>query len=784
MGNSNVKNTSGQYNNRPHSVLGVRGDDRYTLTDPDILSRYYHSPVLHPHPHYSQSNHQERSPSSNKVSGKAILPPLPRSHSFHQILRPTENGVNLIQKGTIRGIDHRHNQYHHNSGKDLQLTSADDSLNPELNAILRERRCKSEADLFGDADSDSAAQEDQSVSEKSTDRSIEGLRKGLTNGVAARIQRAKYKAPAPPVPVNRTSNDAPNGNNNINKNNEDVNCNDYNKMRSNGESKVPSASSGLIMYSDSNSRDSKRSLQAKEKSTPPPNKSKLSLIRRLSDKSYFPIGRTNSNGESRAEHNNLYPSKDKNFMLLPRLKDSSPSSPKLSHINENIKSKRDTEIIKTNRFNGSYEETNFQMYSDGNEPALNEINDFIARELALRSAVNDSPDGDNDKGSGRDENSGRRGVSKIFRRDKSNSNGKNNSFNVGSNHGDGQPVKNGKSLYLPPVFDDNFILKRTTPNAGLNGSNNITNKKLLDLYPSKINNHDLDKNRYNQEGQMSPKLGLTNLLSNNKHRHPYQHHQSNHQLDGLAGFEHHPYNHSSSGSPSPPDYHNRSSHHNSRQQKSPGDHRSQWILGNNYSRETTPLSLLSSSSPPPPPPPLPTLPYLPGDSSNLSSNRKYDSKEESITRLDSLKHLNHSSISDSANYSDEDDEEEIKVVLKPYLPPPRRLPFSEDPVIIADDLFNTDDNSITKCPPLTSSGIRQKHCWTPMEDLTSSDEEAEDDEDDDGIHCDPQSEDDDQLNGKRDVRDLINDYNTRFTLKNQLRTIIQNNKLRSSQGYP
>ncbi|XP_053205171.1 putative uncharacterized protein DDB_G0282133 [Panonychus citri] len=755
MGNNNGKNTSGQYNNRPHSVLGVRGDERYTLTDPDVLSRYYHSPSLHPHPHHlsPHSHHSNQDKLANKISGKAILPPLPRSHSFHQILRPTENGVNLIQKGTIRGIDHHR---HHNSGKELLLTPPDDILNPELNAILRERRCKSEADLLGDGDiDDTTAQEDKSTSDKSTERSIEGLRKGLGNGVAARIQRAKYKAPAPPVPVNRMTNDAPNGNNN----------NEYNPIRSNGDLKM-SSSSMMFIYSDSNNRDSKRSLQAKEKSTPSAdsNKSKLGLIRRLSDKSYFPIGRSSS-AKNCPELNNSSTHKD-NFVLLPRLKGSPSPNFDSNH------GKRDDRYT-------NYDEMNCHIYPESNEPSLNEINDFIAKELALRSSVNDSPNGmsDKDQGASDANENGRRGVSKMFKRDKMND--KNNRLISGSNE---QLIKNTKPTQLPPVFDDNFILKRTTPNAGLNqdsrgynGPNGISNKKALDLYPSKINNYEFDRNKYNQEGQMSPKLGISNMMSNKTRAHqnlngPINHNiQSNHHsyhLDGLIG----PDRLLNCSSPSSPDY-QRSSNHNQRQ--SSANHRSQWILGN-YPRETTPISLSSSPSVPPPPPP--TLPFISGDCSNLSSNRK----EESITRLDSLKHLNHSSISDSANYSDEDDEEEIKVVLKPYLPPPRRLPFNEEPIIIVDDLFNSDDNNVNKCPPLSSN---RQQCWTPMEDLTSSEEEDLDEDDDDGIHCDPQSEDEDGLN-KRDVRELINDYNTRFTLKNQLRTIIQNNKLRSSQGYP
>lgn len=71
---------------RPHSVLGISDDNNRN----NILK----SAIL-------RSNNQNK---FIRPPGMQ-LPPLPRSHSFHQVLRPTENGQILATKGTIRGLE-------------------------------------------------------------------------------------------------------------------------------------------------------------------------------------------------------------------------------------------------------------------------------------------------------------------------------------------------------------------------------------------------------------------------------------------------------------------------------------------------------------------------------------------------------------------------------------------------------------------------------------------------------------------------------------------------------
>ena len=80
---------------RPHSVLGITEDNNRCNFKSAIL----------------RSNNNNSNDNNNKFNNKYMrppgmqLPPLPRSHSFHQVLRPTENGQILATKGTIRGLE-------------------------------------------------------------------------------------------------------------------------------------------------------------------------------------------------------------------------------------------------------------------------------------------------------------------------------------------------------------------------------------------------------------------------------------------------------------------------------------------------------------------------------------------------------------------------------------------------------------------------------------------------------------------------------------------------------
>ena len=91
------------------------------------------------------------------------------------------------------------------------------------------------------------------------------------------------------------------------------------------------------------------------------------------------------------------------------------------------------------------------------------------------------------------------------------------------------------------------------------------------------------------------------------------------------------------------------------------------------------------------------------------------------------------------------------------MPPLKREQLTDlrrERIFISEDLFNL--------KPVPNH--KSNHCWTPLHDLSTSD-------DDDGINSGNHSDEslqksDKELNG--------NGYDTRFTLKNQLRTIVQN----------
>ncbi|XP_054163827.1 putative uncharacterized protein DDB_G0282133 [Oppia nitens] len=179
---------------RPHSVLGI--------TDEDDNRCNFKAAILRSH--ISQNKNNNIKDINGKIGGKCgrppgmQLPPLPRSHSFHQVLRPTENGQILAAKGTIRGLEFN---------KPLTNNTKCSPIADELKAILNSRRCKSETDLAVDNSSsshDSNHSESSNYEESSNKRKeFNGLRKSsASNGVKAKIQRHKYRAPQPPQPLN------------------------------------------------------------------------------------------------------------------------------------------------------------------------------------------------------------------------------------------------------------------------------------------------------------------------------------------------------------------------------------------------------------------------------------------------------------------------------------------------------------------------------------------------------------------------------------------------------
>lgn len=218
-------NGNNSNNKRPHSVLGLGHDfDRIYADCPTSQSFKSGQPIF-----------RGIRPRGDDYPRPLQLPPIPRSHSFHQVLRSTENGQILAQKGTIRGIDLGKSQL---SQPNYQLHKSKSQSQDELSMILKNRRCKSEGDLLAgeqkqDENSLKRSHEDHfsgnnkscsglslssqnnnhhqqnsssSNNSNSTDSSgrfqeVGATRRGTSNGVAARIQRAKYKAPQPPSAI-------------------------------------------------------------------------------------------------------------------------------------------------------------------------------------------------------------------------------------------------------------------------------------------------------------------------------------------------------------------------------------------------------------------------------------------------------------------------------------------------------------------------------------------------------------------------------------------------------
>ncbi len=99
------------------------------------------------------------------------------------------------------------------------------------------------------------------------------------------------------------------------------------------------------------------------------------------------------------------------------------------------------------------------------------------------------------------------------------------------------------------------------------------------------------------------------------------------------------------------------------------------------------------------------------------------------------------------------------------MPPLKRTQLSDtcrERILLSEDLFNIKPSN------------HRNHCWTPLHDLSTSDD------DDDGINSGNHS--DDSIH--KCEKELVNNsYDTRFTLKNQLRTLIHNNKLKQQNMF-
>lgn len=185
---------------RPHSVLGLSEQLHHSMSScasesrttassttsssccsssehysEDSCSHYsridHNQHNLHPHPH-DHNKHQARRPAfaqqqdhlegrqegrrkgrhSKESAGiRVAVMPLPRSKSFHQILRPTANGHILASNGTIRGA----------SKQKLQVVNGESSVEVQQTLQPLASRVKQ---LFGQANKDYSSKENEKVS--------------------------------------------------------------------------------------------------------------------------------------------------------------------------------------------------------------------------------------------------------------------------------------------------------------------------------------------------------------------------------------------------------------------------------------------------------------------------------------------------------------------------------------------------------------------------------------------------------------------------------------------
>lgn len=97
---------------RSHSVLGLNEqlstDSASLSTNSSVTNRHYVR-QLTTKERFREGN--ERYGPKDQAGGIRVpVMPLPRSKSFHQILRPTQNGQILASKGTIRGASSTHSK--------------------------------------------------------------------------------------------------------------------------------------------------------------------------------------------------------------------------------------------------------------------------------------------------------------------------------------------------------------------------------------------------------------------------------------------------------------------------------------------------------------------------------------------------------------------------------------------------------------------------------------------------------------------------------------------------
>lgn len=130
---------------RSHSVLGLNEqlstDSASLSTNSSVTNRHYVR-QLTTKERFRESN--ERYGSKDQPGGIRVpVMPLPRSKSFHQILRPTQNGHILASKGTIRGASSTHSKTTTTTTKEPFVSRMKNMFNQKSKDFLSSQKVRS-----------------------------------------------------------------------------------------------------------------------------------------------------------------------------------------------------------------------------------------------------------------------------------------------------------------------------------------------------------------------------------------------------------------------------------------------------------------------------------------------------------------------------------------------------------------------------------------------------------------------------------------------------------------
>lgn len=129
---------------RSHSVLGLAESNSIQSSDGSEIGHNTTTIATNlNHSSSSSSNYHDRAPMWNgnqNINGIRVpVMPMPRSKSFHQILRPTHNGHILANNGTIRGVNNTHNHHPQQPQQQQQAQTQQQQQKPNV-AMFRKQK--------------------------------------------------------------------------------------------------------------------------------------------------------------------------------------------------------------------------------------------------------------------------------------------------------------------------------------------------------------------------------------------------------------------------------------------------------------------------------------------------------------------------------------------------------------------------------------------------------------------------------------------------------------------